>query len=65
MVHSEQDILAVLKNGGLIRRLDGRYGDGFVNMTTLETMIKQKIVKVRKIDGMEFVVSKTARRPRR
>ena len=48
-------ILNLLRGGNLIRLVDGRYTDGFVDTDALKALIDAGLVTVTEIKGMRFV----------
>jgi hypothetical protein len=51
----QEYIIELLNKGRIIRLLDGRCGDSFVDMQALKTLIEQKRVEVYDNKGMKFV----------
>lgn len=54
----QESILKLLKAGRIIRVLDGRCGNGFVDQQALAELIRRGDVMVYKVKGMEFVRAK-------
>lgn len=51
----EKFILTILKRGDSIRRIDGRWQCDFVDIDTLEQLIKDGRAEVYQLQGMDFV----------
>jgi hypothetical protein len=54
-MNAEQTILRILESGGIIRKIDGRYKDSFVDMKALQKLIDDGRAEVYKLQGMDFV----------
>ena len=51
----QEQIMKLLERGKIIRLMDGRCGDSFVDMPALTALIQQKRVKVYDNKGVDFV----------
>ena len=58
MTNAEKSILYALSKGEIVRRMDGRMGETFVDLEALEDLITKNLVEVYKLNGFDFVKGK-------
>lgn len=56
----QERIMELLERGKVVRLMDGRCENSFVDMTALTTLVQQKRVKVYEVKGVKMVRAYTA-----